>query len=372
MTPTKFPCLPATSAEVSPKRLKRSKERPHDPAHYKHLGGTCRDQFDANAAATMITPGVERFETEQEAAREDRLRARQARRVLNQPGLTNWINWNDRQWLSRQCPRHLKRPLLDHEALGSLAERLEAGNTSGFSPTTLASSMRMRLIRQDLSRALLDGFEGYADDELRTVTVIYSGWAYTPDTLDAVTAEQIKGQFRQHLNRAGVTRVPGPLFAVLHGEFEPTSGVYQLHYHVVTTAAKAAALMKLLATIAGYKATATGAAPVRRSRVGDRLRQFTYLAKGYWPGKPVVEIDGKPKRVRKHGRIPEPFGAQVLLWLDRQSFADLVVMTDCWSPRNGGIEAMRALYLFVQGRGKRNGSAGPSGAAGGRLGGADG
>ncbi|TXM64345.1 hypothetical protein FV226_26620 [Methylobacterium sp. WL12] len=303
-------------------------------------------------AATPELATTHNFETEEESTSEDRLRARRMRRVLNRPGRTTWLNIADRMWLLNQSPGKMSPPL-DRDAADDLATRLEAGVASGIPPATLASSLRMREIRQGLGHALFDAFEGYPDADLMTVTVIYAGWSYTPAELERVTAAQVKAQFRRHLERAGVLKLPGPLFAVLHGEYEPTSGRYQLHFHLVTTEAKAAALKaSLTATkIKGYAKTATGSVPVRRSRVRNRIGQLSYLVKGYWPSKPVIRIDGKLKRLRDHHRIPEPFGTQVLLWLDRQKFSDLVVMHDCWSRRTGGTAAMKALCLFVAGVG---------------------
>lgn len=290
------------------------------------------------------------FETELAAAREDRARARHMRRMLNlTEARSPWLTMNDREWLVRQHLRRVPVPELDKAAMRALADKLEGGVASGLAPLSLASSTRMRSIRLGLNGALFEAFADYPDEELRTVTVIYSGWTYAPNLLDGVTATKIKKQFRQHLNREGVTQVPGPLFAVLHGEFEPRSGVYVGHFHVITTAAKAAALKAGLTrgAIRGYTATATGAAPVFCSRLRDRARQFSYLVKAFWPCRPVVNIDGRWKRVRRGRRSPEPYATQVLLWLDRQRFADLVLMQDCWSPRNGGSAAMRKLYLLV-------------------------
>jgi|GEM_PF-1165559 len=293
----------------------------------------------------------EGFETAAKAAGEDGRRARRMRRVLNRPGPTNWLNIAARLWLAKQLSPRVGHPTLDTVALDSLAERLERGVAQSVPPPTLASSLRMRAIREGLNGALLDAFAEYPDAELRTVTVIYAGWGLTPAELDGTNAAKLKAQFRQHLNRAGVFKVPGPLFAVLHGEFEPSSGRYQLHFHLVTTAAKAAALQEGLRakTIKGYTVTPTGAAPVRRSRIGDRVAQLSYLAKSYWPSRPVIQIGGKLKRVRGPRRIPEPYATQVLLWLDRQKFTDLVVIHDCWSRRKGGSAAMKRLYLFVKG-----------------------
>ena len=67
----------------------------------------------------------------------------------------------------------------------------------------------------------------------------------TPEQFESVTARQIKNQFISHLRRSGVMAVPGFLLAFLHGEFEPTSGTFVLHFHGVTTNEKAAALDNL-------------------------------------------------------------------------------------------------------------------------------
>ncbi len=311
-------------------------------------------QKTSETDSASFEPTPHRFETEEAAVREDRRRARRMRRVfriLTRLGRTNWTNMKDRLWLARQYPLGVPKPALNPDQIRALAERLEDGVASGLPPSTLGSSLRMRLIRLAFHRALFDAFAPYADDDLRTLTVIYSGWAFSPADLDRTTAAKLQQQFRQHLNRIGVMKLPGPLIAVLHGEFEPTSGLYRLHFHILTTAEKAAALKAGLTTetIKGYTVTATGAAPVRRSQVRDRDRQFTYLAQAFWPSRPVVIKHGKPKRTRRKHRIPEPFSTQVLLWLDCQPFADLVLLNDIWSPRKGGTAAMKRLYLLVKG-----------------------
>ena len=162
----------------------------------------------------------------------------------------------------------------------------------------------------------------------------------------------MKARFRTDLNRIGLTKVPGPFIAILHGEFEPRSGCYVLHFHILTTREKAELLKRLKAkpgtkAFSGYTATASGAAPVVCKPVRDRGRQFSYLLKSYWPARAIRRIKGVNKRDRRVRRIPEPYASQVLIWLDRQRLRDLVVMHDCWSRRRGGTPAMKQLYLSV-------------------------
>jgi hypothetical protein len=212
--------------------------------------------------------------------------------------------------------------------------KLERGLTVLGPEPTLASSLHMRSVRLQVLTALLEAVSAYADDELRTVTVINSRWRLTPKQLRKVTAKSIKNQFRKHLERAGILDAPGFLIAFLHGEYEPTAGVFQLHFHLLTTAEKAALILERLRGRCGYQKTATGAAAIKRSKVNDRPKQFSYLLKSYWPERPVVEIDGKLKRVRGVRRIKGPRHTDYLLWLDRTDFSDIRLLNQC-TFRNG-------------------------------------
>jgi hypothetical protein len=287
------------------------------------------------------------FETEEDAIKQDKFRVKWLRRVLPQPGPAGWLSIGHVIWLAQWRTKGLPYPPINAESGTLLRTKLEAGLTSGFPQPTLASSLAMRAIRQSLFGALLRALEAYADADLRTFTIVNAKWTYTPEELDRVTAAQIRNQLRTHLNRVCILSMPGPFICFLHGEFEPTSGLYVLHFHGVTTSAKAAALDRLKNRL-GYIPTHTGAAPIRREQVRDRATQFTYLLKSYWPSKAVRDVsDGVMQRDRKGRRIPEPYHTQHLLWLDRQNLADLTLMNGCWSPRNRGPEAMRALYLLM-------------------------
>jgi len=285
------------------------------------------------------------FETEEKSIAEDKRRARYMRRMLSS-GRAGWLNIKDVLWRNTQRLPHLSHPQIDWKAAERLIRNLEASVASGIPHRTLASSLEMRGIRQAVMGALLQAFEGYANEDLRTFTIINAQWTFTPGELDKVSATQIKKQFLTHLNRAGITTMPDPLICFLHGEFEPTRGHYVLHFHGVTTKEKAAALDRLK-EISGYVPTLTGASPIRRPRVNNRAHQFTYMLKAFWPSKAVRDVGGVMQRDHEGRRIPEPFHSQVLLWLDRQRLKDMTLMNNCWSPRNGGPEAMRSLYLLI-------------------------
>ncbi|HEV7252001.1 MAG TPA: hypothetical protein VGN97_02725 [Mesorhizobium sp.] len=286
------------------------------------------------------------FETADEAQAEDRFRAKGLRMVLPQHGPAGWLKMRHVHWLAKWRASGQTMPPLDYEAGWALVAALEADLRGGLPPRTLASSLSMRSIRQAVVEGMLTGFEPYSNEQLRTFTLLNQNWVFTPEALDGVHAARLVRQLRTHLHRAGVLDLPCPLIAFLHGEFDPVAGVFVLHFHGATTAPKAQALHELKGKW-GYVKSRTRAAPVRCRPVRDRARQFSYLLKSYWPSRGVRDQDGVLMRDRKGHRIPEPFHSQVLLWLDRHNLADITLMNDCWSPRSGGSEAMRALYLSV-------------------------
>ncbi|MER9523743.1 hypothetical protein [Mesorhizobium sp. LNJC394B00] len=213
--------------------------------------------------------------------------------------------------------------------VATLLALLENGLATGKPYPTLASSQYMRQVRSNTIGALLDAVVHFADSDLRTVTVINRKWRFTARQLHKVTAAQIKQQFRTHLQRAGILDEPGFLVAFLHGEYEPTTGEFQLHFHILTTAEKAALFLSRLRGRWGYEKTATGAVPIKRCKIENRPKQFSYLLKSFWPERPVVTIDGVEKRVRANRRIKREFHTMYLQWLDRCGLADIMVLNNC-------------------------------------------
>ncbi len=141
--------------------------------------------------------------------------------------------------------------------------------------------------------------------------------------------------------------------AFLHGEWEPTSGVYVLHYHLVTTRAKATILAKKLRDLKhAYRPQGIVKRPIRISKMRNRVAQVTYLLKRYWPSRPILMIDGRERRCRRTMRVGEPYSSAYLVWLDQQPLIDLTVMNGTWSKRKGGSVAWKPFYVLVTGRGK--------------------
>jgi len=217
------------------------------------------------------------------------------------------------------------------DALNLACDLLSA--SEGAAPESLASSVHMRTVRASMLSSLSAALGPYANKELRTATIINTKWRFSPLRLLNTSAMQLKRQQITHLRRAGVLALDGFTIGFLHGEFEPTSNKFQLHFHLVTTANRERAI-KSMAGRWGYTTTATGAAPIVCQRLGNRNRQLSYLIKSYWPERPVVMMDGKPTRVRTPRRIKGLPHSVALMWLHRQPISRLTIVSNATVRRN--------------------------------------
>jgi hypothetical protein len=121
----------------------------------------------------------------------------------------------------------------------------------------------------------------------------------------------------------------GWLIAYVHGEYDPRTDRFQLHLHVLTVGNKAKAIERLR-KLPLYTRNAHVQRPIVRRRLKNAATQISYyLAQGFWPAKPTVRIGGNTRRTRSRYRIPEPRHAEFLMWLDRQTFTDLVWLHGC-------------------------------------------
>ncbi|TPK86991.1 hypothetical protein FJ936_06485 [Mesorhizobium sp. B2-4-13] len=235
--------------------------------------------------------------------------------------------------LLQTCPKYRSRTK-------ELQRLLRFGLISPEPQPTLASSRHMRELRAEIIGALLDAVEDIPHNDLNVVTVINRHWHLDPAALDRASAKSIKGEFRTHLGRAGILARKGLLVGFLHGEFEPTSRTYQLHWHLVTTREKAQAIRPALRGRWGYERTSTGAAPIKSQSVNHRRKQLSYLFKAFWPQKAVIDINGKKKRRREGTRIDLPHHNQVLAWLHKQNLVDVMITNKC-SYRSGQFIPLR-------------------------------
>lgn len=248
-----------------------------------------------------------RFETREDAQREDRTRVR----LLRKAAAIIPVSANVPVF---SAARELRR-------LAARLERVQEGRI----PRTLASSRKMRRVRRKVFRAIMQEFEVFEDGEIRTFTVISESWCVDPERLQLLTAKHLKRQFLSHLERSGISSIEGCLVAFIHGEFEPTSGLFQLHLHGMGTLKKVRALHRLKGHW-GYLKTATGSHPIRVEMVRNRAAQVSYMLQSFWPSRAVREVDGVQRRDRDKRRIPEPYHSGVLCWFDRQTLGDMTIV----------------------------------------------
>ena len=307
------------------------------------------------SAGEAAVLAMEKFETEAASMEEDIDRLANLTMVLPLNSRRSWTNWAPKlafyRYLVRYPPSRMPLPTFSRKPVLALMAKLAADQDDP--PMTMATAVAMRHIRLKVIGALLDALADYHDDELRTITVVKPSWRFTPERLSTLSAKSLKVQFEGDLKRTGTYRYPGPLVAFLHGEWEPTHGVYVLHYHIVTTRAKAAYMLaefrKLPAT---FGATPYVLRPLRSSNVKDRTRQLTYLLKRYWPQRALRWIDGRWVRDRRFHRISEPYSSAYLLWLDRHRLLDLTIMNGTWSMKRGGSAEWKRFYLLVTEHGR--------------------
>jgi hypothetical protein len=216
---------------------------------------------------------------------------------------------------------------LDPLAALNLAYRLQAGTESGRPQPTLASSLFMRDLRLRVPGALLEFLDNYPGTDIRVVTAIHPSWCFKANQLLLVDARKTTNQFRTHLNRAGVTKAPGFLITCLHGEFEPFSQEFQLHFHGICAGEKLKAFNRLR-NKQGYVRTPKIYRPIVINRIQDRPRQLSYIMQSFWPKKARVPIDGGDfyRRERTKTRIREPFQSVYLVWLDQWRFSDICLL----------------------------------------------
>lgn len=256
------------------------------------------------------------FETEQDAAFEDTLRAKSARSQAEKHG----GRWGDRaaQMADILDPKlHPELPVTLASSrhfrdirIRFLSEVLRLLNES---EADLRSLVRADVIKPKLACdvfGLQDSDPKAMLDELRA------------DLLRVAPANTKKG-FRRDLSKR-----KGFLLAAVHGEFDPIAELYQPHVHVIATQ-DYVDLVDRLRTLKGYKPTERVRTPVRITRnIFDLPGALTYLLKSYWPQRPFLPLgsDGALKRPRNHQRIDEPFHTNLLLWLDKWQVSDLILM----------------------------------------------
>jgi len=205
-------------------------------------------------------------------------------------------------------------------------------------PQTLASKRYVRVIRGYLATTLL---RLAPDERVYLVTLIPAGHAFTIDELMQVDPWLLVQRLRVTLGRCGANPgVAGWAFGYLDGEYNLATGLFQLHWHLIVTGDLIKVFQRLKRRNA-YKSVKRAAdspdgvavrVHIREVDDPQNPRPLTYAMKGSWyarwRGETGDNEDDLQRIVGPRVRIPEPYHSQVLLWLDKWEFNDMLIMTN--------------------------------------------
>lgn len=256
------------------------------------------------------------FETEEAAQKEDQVRVR---RLRGNAGRTDGEQ--------AEC---------DH--LADQIERVGPDN-----PTTLPSKVAMRPHRLRMAGDLLRLCRG---KRTYFVTLIPRGLSIAPDDLPGFNPKKENQKLRVTLNRAGANSgTKGWIFAYLEGEYNPATGMIQVHWHLIVVGDGMVSAIKRLRQQPRFKRR-VGARnnpdgvkmriKIQRVRQSRLHRAINYATKGTWYQKWRDEgADGARRTQKYRSRIQEPTGSKVLLWLDRWKVGDMTMMLNLWVSKSG-------------------------------------
>lgn len=262
------------------------------------------------------------FETEADAADEDRTRGR----ILRADSGNHGGGWG--------------------EKARALADKLDPDLNPEI-PETPASARYMRDQRIRIIGALWKLLVEVGLSDVRRCDIIREDWnldlAQFIDERPARLKEEIRAtinRIKSALRRQEIDTSGRFFFAVLHGEFDPTGLMYQLHFHVLEEHAKAI-VADNLRDRAGFvsprrkDADEHGASgshvttPVRIARrpITNLAYALGYLIKSYWLQYPRGRSSaGSKKATDKGQRIMSPYLSAQLLWMADLTISDLVMM----------------------------------------------
>ncbi len=203
-----------------------------------------------------------------------------------------------------------------------LAHRLRLSATSQFAESP-ASKLYMRNQRVRIFGHLWDLVES-ARSPVSTFTVVKQDWIRFPENLEDLDPICLKIAFRQDLYRAGAASALGFLFSALDCEFNPDCQSYQPHLHGIASGEMIQVLDRLRSRPSYKPWSSVGRVPgcanpivLSRKDLTNLPSSISYGMKGFWK----VQSWGRTRR------IPEPFGSQALIYLDRFRLADITLLT---------------------------------------------
>lgn len=208
----------------------------------------------------------------------------------------------------------------------ALADRLDP-TISPRPPRSLASYRHMRKLRVRLTGELVRITEADLTGQVCRYDIVRPSWACDLDGMIDHDPRRPLLSLRADVLRGVQRPLRGFLFAGHHNEFDPTTGLFQPHGHILGSGdyvERIEALRKLRA----YRPTPAVRTPIRaRRKLTDLPHALSYLVKSYIPSRPTLPLgsDGAAKRPRQGQRLPEPWHSEWLLWADRWSIDDITL-----------------------------------------------
>ncbi|WP_294211002.1 hypothetical protein [uncultured Sphingomonas sp.] len=257
-----------------------------------------------------------RFETEAEAQKEDETRARRLRNYLG-------------------------RPSSEQAACTRLAGVILGSDTDDH--RSLASAVVMRLHRIKITGGLWPLCQR---ERTYFVTLIPRGFSVTPDELMGIDPTKKNQWLRMTLARLGAkSDTDGWIYAYLEGEYNPVTGMIQLHWHLIMTHSAMRKVIEQLREHSAFKRTIGACNNSDRVDVRVMVKQVdqdtlpeivSYATKAAWYSKWRADDEtGARKSQKGKCRIPEPALSKVLLWLDRWRVGDMTMLLNLHVTKNG-------------------------------------
>lgn len=217
-----------------------------------------------------------------------------------------------------------------------LIDRLESDASGDGDSGSLASMVSMRPLRISFAYAVVEVLEEQPDEPVSVVTLLPGGCNFVVPTLKGVKPKRLLEILRADLNRCGAKAAGGWLIVGLHGEFDPVSALYRLHFHAVV-AGEMIQLVGRLRKLRKYQSKRRGPGKLRmatdkpikisRKPITNLPTTVAYVLQSFWPARSIVQLnDGVERKQRTKQRIPSPYHTEVLLWLDQWTLQDMVLL----------------------------------------------
>ncbi|MCO5792676.1 MAG: hypothetical protein HEQ21_07640 [Blastomonas sp.] len=231
----------------------------------------------------------------------------------------------------------------------SAMERLAADLDGNTVPATLASSRYMRERRKAVIGHLWRVMDAVPTMPRGTVTVMVRGWEIPPDDLHLIDPRRLLEPYRADLNRCGLARADGFAFFGLHGEFNSSTKMFDLHLHgvhvggvedVLRALRKRPKYQPAIIECQGARKT-VNRVKVSTRPMKDMPHPITYTLQSWWPRRDTFVAGGKVKRSKGRKRIPDFPHAMWLLWMDRWTVSDLTLLVRMRVTKRGLVHVER-------------------------------